>query len=132
MLILDNAGGHIRSETVNECKEHNAQLVFTPARCTDMCAVTDAGLGRSLKNIMKKKFRNHFTENYEEWCSGNVSSEDRRRLTTKWFAEAIEEFRVSGREQIIKAHQRCGSGLRFNGSEDHMIRVDGYDEAIVL
>ena len=76
---------------------------------------------------MKLKFRQHFIDHLDDWRDGNVSAGHRRALAVQWFSEAVEEFQRVGRLQIVHAHERCGTGLRFNGSEDHKIRIDGYE-----
>jgi len=132
VVIMDNADGHVTDHVQAECKTNDVRLVFTPGSCTDMCAVTDAGLGRSLKLLMKKKFREDFSTNLDLWCAGKVTATDRRRRVVEWFDEAVAEFRKSGRQQIVEAHQRCGSGLLCDGSENHLIKIDGYDGDIIV
>ena len=55
---------------------------------------------------------------------------ERRELHMKWLSEAVAEFGVTGKQQIINAHVRCGTGLRFNGSENHLVKIDGYNGKI--
>ena len=97
-----------------------------------MCAVTDDGLGRSVKWLMKKKFREHFQQHSSAWSGGKVTSADRRKLIVQKFDEAITEFHRTGKEQIMRAHQRCGSGLLIDGSENAKIKISGYEGDIVL
>ncbi len=130
VIIMDNAGGHVTDEVRRECAEKKVELVFTPANCTDICAVTDAGLGKSVKAIVKNKFRDHFRTHLSAWRDGDVTAQMRRQLATQWFSEAIEEFRISGRQQIVRAHQRCGSGLCCDGSENNLIGIEGYEGEI--
>ena len=123
---MDNADSHITDAVAAEYKNNDVRLVCTPANRTDLCAVTDDGLGRSVKWNMKQ-FREHFRENLPKWSSGKVTAADRRALAMEWFHTVVSEFRVSARDQIITAHQRCGSGLRVDGSENGKIKISGYE-----
>lgn len=127
---MDGASGHFSADVKAASERRNISLVATPANCTDICAATDAGLGRSFKRIIKLKFRDHFMANRDKWKSGGVSLGDRRALTVKWVSEAIVEFQAVGTDQIIAAHQRCGTGLRFNGRENHLVKIDGHEGEI--
>ncbi len=114
VVIMDNAEGHFSSHVRQASRVRNIQLVSTPANCTDLCAATDAGLGRSLKLLIKKRFLQHFRANLDSWRTGKVLVRERRELHMKWLSEAVAEFGVTGKQQIINAHVRCGTGLRFN------------------
>ncbi len=130
IVVMDNAEPHFSSHVKRASMQRNVQLVSTPPNCTDLCAATDAGLGKSVKLLMKNKFRLHFRSNIEQWRCGKVSLRERRFLVMKWLSESVKEFSVVGKKQIMQAHVRCGTGLRFDGSENHLVQIDGYDGAI--
>ena len=75
LLGLDNLGGQchpdFRSYARNDC---NSLLIYTPEDCTDLCAVTDAGLGKAIKDRMKAKFEKDFDERADEWVDGDISA----------------------------------------------------------
>ena len=75
---------------------------------------------------MKEEFRKHFSTNLDRWSTGGVSVSERRELIVCWFSVALETFKNSRAGDIVRAHQRCGSALRFNGSENHVIKIEGY------
>jgi len=105
---------------------------FFAEDCTDLCALPDAGPGKQIKNIIQRKQKAHFRDNPDIWTrggtDGGLTASDRRILFAKWTAEAWEEFFAgSGQEQVTNAFQRCGILLACDGSEDHLIKIQGYE-----
>lgn len=132
VVVMDNLDGHATQEFRAEMKAANCELVFTPPDCTDLCAVTDAGLGRSVKRLMKEMFRSHFRDNHDAWCNGTVTAAQRRRLAVMWFDAAVKAFALERRQQIVNAFRRCGMGGKCDGSENGFIKIEGYKGAIKL
>ena len=61
LVGLDNLSTHCHSVFCKYSKEKtNSLLVYTPEDCIDLCAVTDAGLGKSIKDMMRAKFNRHY------------------------------------------------------------------------
>ena len=57
---------------------------------------------------------------------GLLTAADRRRLYVKWLSEVWEE--IDQRQSMItRAFQQCGMLNAADGSEDHLIRIQGYD-----
>ena len=74
LVCLDNLKGHCCPEYQSILRnDGNALIIYTPPNCTDVCAVTDAGLGRSIKMLMRKYFQEHFENNLERWTQGTVT-----------------------------------------------------------
>ena len=57
-------------------EQSNTLLIYTPADCTDLCAVTDAGLGKAIKTRMKIKFEEHYENNSEAWEDGKITASE--------------------------------------------------------
>ena len=131
VVIMDNAASHWSPHIKAASKQRKIEMVSTPENCTDLCAATDAGLGRSVKLLMRKKFRAHFGANMARWRTGEVSLRDWRHLFMKWLSEAVVEFARVGAQQIKKSPVHCGTGLRINGSENHLVKIDGYEGTLV-
>ena len=75
LLGLDNLDGQTHPEFRKYLRQSsNSLLIYTPADCTDLCAVTDAGLGRSIKSRMKIKFEDHYEEHSDEWEDGEITA----------------------------------------------------------
>ena len=75
LLGCDNLGGQTHPDFREYArKSANTLLVYTPEDCTDLCAVTDAGLGREIKRRMKEMFEDHFDENCDQWEDGGITA----------------------------------------------------------
>ena len=78
---MDNLTGQLKPDFRDILKrEGNAFILYTPANCTDVVAVTDAGLGRSVKMLVRKRFKSHFSDNLSDWTEGKVTATQRGRL----------------------------------------------------
>ena len=53
-----------------------------------------------------------------------LSASDRRVLITKWVSEAWREV-SSNRDMIVRSFQKCGISVAIDGSEDHLICIEG-------
>ena len=81
-----------------------------------------------MKDKMKRKFDEDFEENPDKWTEqGALSAADRRELFVKWLSESWKEVQAEKQPQITKAFQRCGMLNAVDGSEDSLIKVQGYD-----
>ena len=72
---LDNLGGQSCPEFRAYMKdEADTLLHFTPPDCTDLAAAVDAGLGKDVKGIVKRKFEEDFDDRFDDWCNGKISA----------------------------------------------------------
>ena len=97
LLCLDNLGGHVSTSFRNIAWKNSPRvhLVYTPADCTDACAVTDDGLRLDIKRDIRKKFLLHFQSHIEDWQGKNglsITASDRRHLYSGWLSESIKSF----------------------------------------
>ena len=130
MLGLDNWECQ-NSETFHAKADRlGISLVYTPENCTDLVAVTDAGLGNEVKKRMVKFYKSDLESSPErlyQWKNGKVSASERRILYTKWLAESWEDFTQNHQDQITKAFKKCGMYNAIDGSENHLIKIPRYD-----
>jgi len=133
LVCMDNLSGQINTEYRDILKkEGNAFILYTPPNCTDVCAVTDAGLGRSIKNLMRKRFKTHFEANIDTWTDGKVTPKERRHLYCEWLRDAMIEFYANnGQKQVLRAFEMCGLAGAYDGSEDDKIVIPGYDTGLL-
>ena len=131
LLGMDNLGAQCDPKFKAFAREKaNSLLLYTPEDCTDICAVTDHGLGKMVKDKVKGRFDEDFEEDPDKWVDqGGLSAADRRELYVKWLSESWKEVQAERQPQITKAFQRCGMLNAVDGSEDHLIKVEGYDGA---
>ena len=129
LVCVDNLSGQTNLQYRDILKkEGNAFIVYTPPNCTDVCAVTDAGLGRSIKNLMRKHFIKHFETHLDLWVNDKVTPKERRHLYCEWLVAAMTEFYGNeGQKQVLRAFEKCGLAGAYDGSEDHLIAIDGFD-----
>ena len=129
LVCLENLKGHTNIEYLDILKrEGNAFVLFTPTNCTDVVAVTDAGLGRSIKNLMRRRFKEHFHTHLSDWVDGVIDPACRRRLYCEWLVGAMTEFYSNkGQDRVLRAFEKCGLASAYDGSEDNLISVDGVD-----
>ena len=146
LLVMDNLGAHTNPDFRRLAWEHDPRvwLLYTPPDCTDACAVTDDGLGRTFKNKMRKSFHAHFDANMERWQSGGkegFSASARRKLYCQWLSEANKFFYgytndkgglESGHTIVRKAFERCGLANSITGADNNLIRISGWNDDIPL
>jgi len=144
LLCLDNLGAHVNPDFRRAAWQHKPKvwLTYTPADCTDACAVTDDGLGRAFKNKMRKSFVTHFNANIDLWQGVDglhMSASNRRQLYAKWLDDAFTSFYgwnaktgKSGHKVVREAFERCGMANALDGTDDKKIKISGWDQAIIL
>ena len=104
-------------------KKHKVLLLYTPYNTTDLCAVTDCGLGQLVKSGMVKKYAADLEQNLELWSEGKVSASERRVKFTLWLGDVWDDISENYQETITKAFQRCGMLNAKDGSENQLIKI---------
>ncbi len=147
LLCMDNLGGHTNPVFRKTAWTNNPKvwLLYTPKDCTDACAVTDDSLGQSIKRLMRKSFLEHFTANIALWqgtTSGRITEATCRSLYAKWLHEGTLYFYShgsvkggegeTGHTVVLRTFQRCGMAHALDGSEDCLIKIEGWNKAIHL
>ena len=80
--------------------------VYTPGGCTDLVAVIDdPAIGKTEKDLIKKRFRADFMARPDQYCNGDVKSAEFRKLVI-WTKEARVEFMDAHSSSIKHAFQR--------------------------
>ena len=128
LLGLDNWGPQATPEWQAQAKAYGVKLAYTPEDSTDLCAVTDDGLGWEIKKRMVGYYKADLessSERLDAWKNGAVGASERRVLFVKWFADAWEDFTKNHQEMITKAFKRCGMFNDVNGRENHLVKVQG-------
>ena len=101
-------------------------VVYTPEDCTDLCAVTDDGLGFEIKRRMVKYYKDDLCSSdarLEAWKNGKVPVSERRILATQWLSRAWKSYCKDHQAEITKAFKHCGMYNAIDGSESHLIRL---------
>ena len=72
---MDNLKGQSCPEFRKFMKEEaNTLLLYTPPGCTDLCAAVDAGLGKSIKSLMKSFFEDDYENRMDLWDQNKISA----------------------------------------------------------
>ena len=86
-ITLDNLSSQLPKTIGQRAKRKNGtKFVYTPANCTDLCAVIDGGIGAYIKMRMAKSFLEDSESSEKrmyEWSDGKVDAKERRVLYTK-------------------------------------------------
>ena len=127
LLVLDNLNGHRTEEYKKVAEEKSTFLLYTPAECTDLCAVNDYGLGKWFRDKVKARYMAEYKRQDEIWDLKAPSARERRIKLVNWVADSWKEIRRNQRV-IRTAFQRCGVLNQIDGSEDDLIRVKGVDD----
>jgi hypothetical protein len=101
-------------------------LAYTPEDTTDLCAVTDDGLGWEIKKRMVAYYKADLESSAERlsaWKDGDVGVAERRRLFVSWLADAWDDFTKNHPETITNAFKRCGMFNDVEGRENHLVKV---------
>ena len=60
-----------------------------------------------------------------EYANNEISASQRRILITKWVGKVWEEMSTTMRATIVRSFEKCGISVAYNGSEDHLINIEG-------
>ena len=128
MLGEDNLDCHgsNRSKRYAGRKEVDLLLVFTPANCTDCTSVTDQLTGY-WKILVQQEYEKWADDNFEMWESNKLTAGERRILFSKWVKTAWDTLKTKT-DLIHQMFQKTGFLIRKDGSDKHLIKVDGIDD----
>ena len=127
-LGLDSWGPQATPDWQADAKKKRVKLAYSPEDCTDLCAVTDDGLGWEVKKRMVAYYKADLessAERLEVWKgkNGGVKVPERRLLFVKWLADAWEDFTTNHPEMIKNAFKRCGTFNNIEGREKHLVKI---------
>ena len=87
-------------------------------KCTTVICSIFAGLGKAVKDRMRKKFQAHFDEHTDDWVDGIITASQRRVLYATWLSEAWKEFFAKGGQEMVRMSQVCMSTVDVHGGHD--------------
>ena len=110
--------------------------VFTSANCTDCISPVDHHIGRYIQQHMGRSYGNAIENNPEIWIASNVDEEledptcrgakARRMLMATWLSEAWTDLTTNHSHMIDAAFIKTGFKVAKDGSEDHLIEIQGW------
>ena len=84
-----------------------------------MSRLTKFQVGRQFDDWMDKE------DNLQKWEDGKITASEKRILITKWVGETWEIIFKSGKYDPDKFFEHTGCLLTLDGSEDHLIKIQG-------
>ena len=78
--------------------------------------LSDRGINRLLFFIQ---------ENLEDYNQNKLSTSQRRVLITQWVGHVWENMSSTMRETVVRGFTKCGISVSHDGSEDHLIHIEG-------
>ena len=102
----------------------NTILVNIPPGCTSKVQPLDVSINKPFKDYLRTQFEKHRDENIELYISNKLTASKRRVLVSKWVAEAWEKIKTN-KEMIIRAFTKWGITTNEDGSENHLVHIEG-------
>ena len=112
--------------------------LFTAANCTDCISPVDHHIGSYMQKHMGASYRTEVLTNPELWIATSEEQEiedancksamHRRMLMARWMSEAWDSLVTDHSEMIEKAFVSTGFLLAKDGSEDHLLKLQGWTD----
>ena len=90
-----------------------------------VAVIDDPAIGKTEKDLIKKRFRADFMARPDQYCNGDVKPAEFRTLLVTWTKGARMEFMDAHSSSIKYAFQRKGMLNAIDGSENH-IQIEGF------
>ena len=113
--------------------------VFTAADCTDCISPVDHHIGRYIQTHMGRSYRKAIEDNPEIWIASAADQElddpacrgamARRMLMAQWLSSAWTDLTTKHAHMIDSAFVKTGFKVAKDGSEDHLIDIQGWSGA---
>ena len=127
VMFCDNLEAQTTQSFLDLLHEVNCSRYLQPPESTDLIQAVDAGLGRLTKFQVGRQFDDWMDkeDNLQKWEDGKITASEKRILITKWVGEAWEIIFKSGKYDPDKFFEHTGCLLTLDGSEDHLIKIQG-------
>ena len=112
--------------------------VFTAANCTDCISPVDHHVGRFIQNHMGRAYQEAVERDPQIWRADAADQEiedancssamHRRMLMAQWLSAAWTDLTTNHQELIEKAFGHTGFLLAQDGSDDHLMSIQGWPE----
>ena len=133
---MDNHSSQRTPNMLNLYSKLGFVPIFTPPECTDCTSPVDHHVGRFIQMHMKASYTAEVSVNPEIWIaapndqesedSNSISAESRRMLLARWLSDAWTEVCTNHQHLIKQAFIATGFLIAKDGSEDHLINLQGW------
>ena len=110
--------------------------VFTSANCTDCISPVDQHIGRFIQTHMGRSYRASVEADQAVWIASSEHEEiedptcsaamERRMLMAQWLSDAWTDLTTNHSHMIESAFIKTGFKIAKDGSEDHLIDIQGW------
>lgn len=138
MIGMDNHVSQRTPKMLSLYSDLGMVPVFTAANCTDCISPVDHHIGRYIQSHMGNSYRTAVEQSPDIWIaqSDDVEIEDtnctsamaRRMLMAQWLSDAWVELTTNHSNMINTAFVKTGFKLAKDGSEDHLIEIQGWSD----
>ena len=132
LLFQDNLDSQKQPEYLNKLKNCGVDDHKLPPNETDQVQPIDRGFGRQVK-IYLGEFMDEWLDdddNLTKWEDNGLTASDRRILLANWYVRAVKRALVSDAKR--KYFEHAGALLTADGSDDHLIKLEGTPEGYKL
>lgn len=137
---MDNHSAQRTPEILSLYEELGLLPLFTPANCTDCTSPVDHHVGRFIQTHMRLSYLAEIEKNPHIWFAaesddisiedeGSASAKARRMLMAQWFQDAWLDLTLNNKHIIKKAFVDTGFLLAKDGSEDHLLKLQGWSSS---
>ena len=138
MFGMDNHGAQRTPMMMELYESLQMTAVFTAANCTDCISPVDHHVGRFIQNHMGRAYQQAIEDDPHIWRAESADQEledvngsnamHRRMLMAQWLDAAWIDLTTNHQSLIEKAFVHTGFLLARDGSEDHLMNIQGWQE----
>ena len=138
MIGMDNHSAQRTEAMMGYYEELQMLPVFTAANCTDCISPVDHHVGRFIQNHMGRAYQEAIERDPQIWRADAADQEiedancssamHRRMLIVQWLSAAWTDLTTNHQELIEKAFVHTGFLLAQDGSDDHLMSIQGWPE----
>ena len=64
----------------------------------------------------------------DDYVNNSLTARQRRVLISRWVGEAWEEMCQALSTSVVRSFVKCGIAVNYDGSDDHLINIEGLPE----
>jgi hypothetical protein len=136
MIGMDNHRAQRTPEMEAIYRDLEMMPIYTAAGCTDCISPVDHHVGRFIQQHMGQAYQNAIEKNPHIWRADvaerdiehahSTSALARRMLMAQWLSDAWTELITNHTGLLLSAFVRTGFLLALDGSEDHLMQIQGW------
>jgi hypothetical protein len=136
MFGMDNHSAQRTPEMEAIYRSLEMMPIYTAAGCTDCISPVDHHVGRFIQGHMGRAYQNAIERDPHIWRADvaerdiehahSTSAMARRMLMAQWLSDAWTDLITNHKNLLSAAFVRTGFLLALDGSEDHLMKIQGW------